>query len=168
MTAWLVTAYHINFLQYSLIGEWQTARRFSDLGFAAEPLDVRILGRRVLLEYEVGDFNQGQLYLERLLESWSQAPVEPTTDYTTPALFIPLVARITGVADRLDVAQTIAQNVISSPTDSFILGESARAGLGLLAVLRGDTAAAEEHYYAIESRRVPIRNFGPQSRAGHR
>ena len=48
-------------------GDWRTAREFSDRGLAIMPLEFRLLGTRILLEYETGDFSQGNMFLERLL-----------------------------------------------------------------------------------------------------
>ena len=79
-------------------------------------MDQRLLSRRVQLEYEVGDFGQGKLFLERFLDSWHQTPTEPTADYATPAMLIPLVARISDVAERFDIVETVAHNIISLPT----------------------------------------------------
>ncbi len=76
---WLISAYQLNSIQYSLVGEWQPAREFIARGLVVDPGDARLLARRVMLEYEVGDFSQGQLYLEQLLDSWSQTPPEPTS-----------------------------------------------------------------------------------------
>jgi len=153
---WLISAYQLNSIQYSLVGEWQPAREFIARGLVVDPGDARLLARRVMLEYEVGDFSQGQLYLEQLLDSWSQTPPEPTSDYATPGLLIPLVVRITGVAERLEIAETIAQTIISSPTASFALDMFAKVGFAMLAVLRGDAAAAKEHYFALDSQRIPM------------
>jgi len=153
---WLITAYQINSSQHFLAGEWQLAREFSDRGLAIGPSDERLLSSRIQCEYELGDFEQGKLFLERLLDAWRQTPTEPTADYATPALVIPVVARITGVPERFDIAETVAQNIMSLPATSPIIEISARVSLALLAVLRGDSAAAKEHYFAIESRRVPM------------
>jgi hypothetical protein len=71
---------------------------------------------------------------------------------------IPLVSRITGVLDRLDIAATVAQAVVSSPFANPLFAMMARTGLGLLAVLRpspeglrDDAAAAAEQYGPLQS-----------------
>lgn len=50
-------------------GNWDAARDFSNRGLAALSEDTRLLYHRAELEYEVGDFGQGEVYLERLLEA---------------------------------------------------------------------------------------------------
>tara|TARA_B100002003_G_scaffold129644_1_gene119836 strand:+ start:7965 stop:9869 length:1905 start_codon:yes stop_codon:yes gene_type:complete len=50
-------------------GDWRKARKFSDRALTEGPLFAHILGPRVLLEYDTGEFNQGEAYLKRLLKS---------------------------------------------------------------------------------------------------
>jgi DNA-binding CsgD family transcriptional regulator len=134
-----------------LQGNWQGAREFSERGLAVGPQEVTLLGERALLEYEVGDFGQGEAYLERFLATIPPAAARPGAQYAFPAVTIPLVSRITGVLDRLDIAATAAQAVVSSPFANPVFAMYARAGLGLLAVLRDDAAAATEQYGPLQS-----------------
>jgi tetratricopeptide (TPR) repeat protein len=134
-----------------LQGGWQGAREFSDRGLAVAPQDVTLLDERVLLEYEVSDFGQGEAYLERLLATIPPAAARPGIEYALPAATIPRIARTTGVLDRLDIAATAARAVISSPFANPLFAMFARAGLGLLAVLRDDAAAAAEQYGTLQS-----------------
>jgi DNA-binding CsgD family transcriptional regulator len=55
------------------------------------------------------------------------------------------------VLDRLDIAATAAQTVVSSPFVNPLYAMHARAGLGLLAVLRDDAVAAAEQYGPLQS-----------------
>ncbi len=80
------------------------------------PREPRILGRRTILEYESGDFNQGEAYLERLLEAMRLTEPGPALVYGHAAIVIPLVARITGARNRFDVAHDAAVTVLSSPS----------------------------------------------------
>jgi tetratricopeptide (TPR) repeat protein len=139
-------------------GDSQGARQFSDRGLAVAPQDVALLDERVLLEYEVGDFGQGEAYLERLLATIPPASARPGSEYAFPAAIIPWIARITGRLDRLDIAATAARTVVSSPFANPFFAMMARAGLGLLAVLRpspeglrDDAAAAAEQYGPLQS-----------------
>ena len=50
-----------------MIGDWRTAREFSDRLLEVAPNWFWTSESRALLEYEVGGFDQGELYLERLL-----------------------------------------------------------------------------------------------------
>jgi tetratricopeptide (TPR) repeat protein len=134
-----------------LQGGWQGARELSDRGLAVAPQDVLLLGGRVLLEYQAGDFGQGEAYLERFLATTLPAAARPGVEYAYPAATIPLVSRITGVLDRLDIASTAARAVTSSPFVIPLYATMARAGLGLLAVLRDDAAAAAEQYRFVQS-----------------
>jgi tetratricopeptide (TPR) repeat protein len=97
----------------------------------------------------VGDFAQGEAYLERLLESVRLIPPAPHLFYGTAAVSIPMVARISGVADRSEIAERAAGAVLGSPYGNPYVAVWARVGLGLLAVQRGDGAAAGEQYIAL-------------------
>jgi tetratricopeptide (TPR) repeat protein len=134
-----------------LQGGWQGAREFSDRSLALAPQDVLLLGERVLLEYDVGDFGQGEAHLEPFLATIPPAAARPGAQYAFPAVTIPWIARITGVLDRLDIAATFAQTVVSSPLVNPFYAMMARSGLGLLAVLRDDAAAAAEQYGPLQS-----------------
>ena len=151
---WLAQAFGTATRLYCHLGEWTRARDFSDRGLAAAPQDNVILSHRVLLDYQVGDFGPGAIYLERVLETIPKVVTgRPGTQYTLPAQIIPWVARITGEFNRLDAAAAAGQTVLSSPFATPLYVNSARAGLGLLAVLRRDVVAAAGQYEALEQRR---------------
>ena len=88
------------------------------------------------MEYEVGDFTCGEGYLERILETISVVSREPSAQHATQGLNILCIARITGILDHLDVASRVARTVVSSPLANPFFAMSARAGLGMQAVLR--------------------------------
>jgi len=85
---WLATALWANESVSRLEGDWLTARDLSNQGLGLAPLEPRNLVSRALLEYEVGDFHQGDIYLERLLE------VMRLTPHIFPAMVIPLAVAI--------------------------------------------------------------------------
>ena len=66
---WLQNALWRNEIIARLEGDWPAARVFSDRGLAVHSTNLMLLETRVLLEYEAGDFGQGEAYLEQLLES---------------------------------------------------------------------------------------------------
>ena len=116
-------------------------------------MDCRCLGSRMQLEFELGEFNQGEDYLERLLEGMRLTPPGPNFEYMIPALGIPLAARISGAARHFEAAIAAADAVLAAPNCSEYLLRGARAGLGLIAVQRGDSAAAADHYASLASTR---------------
>jgi tetratricopeptide (TPR) repeat protein len=132
-------------------GDWQAARDFSDRGLAVSATDPRILSRRTLLEYQVGDFAQGEVYLERLLEVMRLDRPGPTAPYAVSAVVVPTVARVTGDTSRLEVAQAAARTVLKSPSVTQRAAIFSRAGLGLLAVLREDITLGEEQYSVLDA-----------------
>ena len=147
---WLTTSLFFNAIGSRLDGDWPAAREYTDRGLSVAPQDIRLLLTRVRLEYEVGDVGQGEAYMERLREAIRLTPPGPTLEITFSALLIPAIARTTGVADLLDIADGCAQTVLSSPSVTHGLGLLARAVLALTAVQREDIAAAKEQYATLE------------------
>lgn len=141
-------------------GDWRTARDFSDCGLAVAPYNSRLLRSRVMLEYELGDFGQGEAYLERLLEAVRRTPAGPSNENASLAMVIPLVVRITGMDERLNVAESAAQAILSAKSTTLRFAMWARAGLALLAVQRGNVAAAREQYLALKSARGTMMAIG--------
>jgi DNA-binding CsgD family transcriptional regulator len=146
-----------------LQGDWSLSRQYCDRGLTIHSSDARILTDRVLLEYELGEFSQGEVYLKRLLEVRRQSRPSPTTGYALPAIVIPLVARITSSPDNLDLAESASQAALSAMSASPLVITMARAGLALLAVLRGDSVAALEQYTALRSQRGTMVQTGVAS-----
>ena len=110
------------------------------------PLNPLLLFARALLEHETGESAQGEVYLERLLEAMRRAgPIQLIASAMT-SITISTMARITEPPDRLDIAETAAKAVLSDQLVTPVVAMYAQAGLGLLAVQKGDESAAEEHH----------------------
>ena len=73
----------------------------------------------------------------------------PTHEYAWPAVAIPIVSRISGNLDRLEVAREAAETILSYPSALPFLTGFARVGLALIAVQLDDATAAAEQYEAI-------------------
>ena len=146
---WLSSALIRNWVLCSLTGDWPAAREFSNRGLAVAPGDYRNLSSRAVQEYQVGDFDQGRVHLEQFQEVMRRTPPGPSPANAYPALVIPLIARITGLPDKLEVAEAAAQAVLSSPSVTPTAARIAVAGLALLAVVRKDVAAAQQQYDSL-------------------
>jgi ATP/maltotriose-dependent transcriptional regulator MalT len=149
---WLSAAFELHVVVSCMKGDWSTARDFSDRGlrWGAES-GPRPTIFRALLEYQLGDFEQGYVYLEQLLESMRRFPPGPILVYVLAAMTIGVIGRITGVASKFDIAEAAARAIISSPSAAPQFALQARAGLALLAVQRGDVAVARELYNTLEA-----------------
>ena len=101
----------------------------------------------------MGDFEQGSVHLERLLEVMRLTSPSPNVTNMITSRVIPLIARITGLADRLEVAEAAAQTVLSSPSVMPAIAQAVVSGLALLAVVRGDAAAAQQQYDRLQHMR---------------
>ena len=111
---WLVSACWMSETVSARRGNWLAARSYSDQGLLVSPRGVNLLSTRVVLEYEVGQFDEGARFLERLLDAANAAPNLPVFDHAGVAMTIPVIARITGATDRFDVAEKAAETIISS------------------------------------------------------
>jgi hypothetical protein len=129
-------------VRYSLLAGEQTLAAYAYQ-------DNSLLSERILLEYQLGDFHQGEAFLVRHLEG-----VRPDLQNAYPVLTIPWVARVTGESGWLDVAVALAQSILSSHSSNPLAVLCSRAGLGMVAVLRGNTAAATDQYEALEAQRA--------------
>ena len=66
---YLATAFFASVWASILEGDWAAARNYSDQGLAGSPMDTRCLAVRLQLEFELGQFDQREAYLERILDA---------------------------------------------------------------------------------------------------
>jgi DNA-binding CsgD family transcriptional regulator len=104
-----------------------------------------------VLEYQVGNFSQGEHYLQRLGEATLLAHSGFNPEDAILAMEIPLVARITGELQMEDTCKRVAQDALSSPSTVPLIALLARIGLALLAVCRDDAGEARQQYAALEN-----------------
>ena len=109
------------------------------------------------MEHETGASSRGEVYLERLLEAMRGSGPDQLITSARTSIVIPSIARITGVPDRLEIAEAAAQAVLSERSVSPLWAQWAWAGMTLLAVQRGDQSAAGDQYaYFLEHRGTMI------------
>ena len=148
---WLTQAIWRNDTLYNLAGDWRTAREFNDRGLAISAQSLNLLCSRVLLEYEVGEFGQGEAYLNRLIKAMEF--VSPgSNDYGFPAAVLLLADRITGDARWTELAEEAANRAVAAATPPLGM-IPARAALGLVATVRGDADSAGEQYLIVQEYR---------------
>jgi DNA-binding CsgD family transcriptional regulator len=143
---WLATAQWILESAATYKGDWQIIRNFNEPGLLVSPSDNRLLGTRMLMEFEIGNETEGHELRERLLATLRQVTPGPKYEQSSAALMIPLVARITGGVHDLSLAESLAAAVLSSEFATPLVSRYARLGLGMVAVIRGDGEAAKEQY----------------------
>ena len=146
---WLSSAYFMSAQTSIYEGDWDAARRFSDQSLTNLSMDSRSLAARMQLELELGQFDQAEAYLERLIEAMRLTSPGPTIEYMVPALGIPLAANLMGDAAGFEVAEAAAERVINAPKVPRFVMFGARAGLGFLAVQRGDSNASANQYASL-------------------
>jgi tetratricopeptide (TPR) repeat protein len=138
-----------------LTGDYRSAREFSDRGLALMPEDPRLLGTRTLLEYEVGDLEQGDAYYQRLLDVMQRTASGASFEYAFLASVTGFAAHYTGLVERFnfEVAKRAAVTVLSWPVTTPLVAIRAQTGLALMAVEERDVASATERYEFHKSRR---------------
>ncbi len=127
-----------------LEGNWTAGREYCNHILKGAPTHRQILCARILLEYETGEFDQGTLYLERLLEEMRRGLIRFGLGKAPMTLIA--VARITDMVDHLDMAKTTAEALLSEASTTPIVAMYAKAGLALLAAHTDNQAEAAEHY----------------------
>jgi tetratricopeptide (TPR) repeat protein len=153
----LVIALRTQMTLSRLEGDWPAARESGQRGLAVSPNDATLLSQLALLEYQLGNFGQGEAYLDQWLElAGLTSPGHPSASFALPAVVIPVVARIAGTAGRTGMAQETAKAVLTAPSVDLFTAVIARAGLALLAAQRSDGEAAREQYTTLEPQRGTI------------
>ena len=97
-----------------LEGDWEAGREYSDQGLEVSPLNPILLSPLVLLEHQTGESGQGEIYLERLLETMRLAGPDQSQASVRASMAIAAIARITGVSYRLEIAEAAAEAVLSN------------------------------------------------------
>ena len=77
------------------------------------PLDPQLIGLRILLEHETGESAQGEVYLERLLQTMRREPHQTLASAKT-SFAIAAITRITGVPDRWEITEAATETVLST------------------------------------------------------
>ena len=147
---WLVLAYASNQRYLIAEGDWASARRINDKGLKLAPADPFLLANRARLEHETGNPDDANEYQSRFTEGLKNDAGRPrgTRDlqYASVALILPLICRITGDTDSLELAESCARKILAYPTYSPEWRYRAAACLGLIAVVRDDSDIAEKRY----------------------
>lgn len=152
----VVGAIFINEAVSHLGGNWEIARGFSDRGLELDDQDVRLVANRTKLENEQGNFVEGNVYLDRLIETMQISPSGSTLENSITPLVIGLAARITGGIRHLEIAEVAANKALSVASPIIFFSQLVRMGLALIAVGRGDVKAAKEQYEALMTMQVAI------------
>jgi DNA-binding CsgD family transcriptional regulator/DNA polymerase III delta prime subunit len=147
---WLAWALWCGVNLYHFLGDWGQARQLVSRHLAIEPNSAPFLKNLVWLEYELGEFEQAEVYLKRLQEIMRQTPPRPCAEYGDPSLVSHFASMITGSSDYLEIAGQASRVVLSSPLANPFWIEIVRIGLALKAVDTKDYALAQEQYLALK------------------
>ncbi|MBN1400524.1 MAG: protein kinase [Anaerolineae bacterium] len=133
-----------------LAGDSERAREVLDRWLELDPSSTGALSSYVLLEYAVGGSENGRVYLDRLVECIRSGGATGGGDATPwHAYVIVLAYLLSGDARHLDYAETVALQAVSSQETTGAARIHGHLALGLLAIDRADSSAAQTHYEAL-------------------
>ena len=98
----------------------------------------------------MGDFHQGEAFVERLLDIMRSTPPGSNLEHAAPAFAISIAGRISGVADRFDIAEESAAEILSSPFLTPLIEWLANVALALIAIEGADATAARDPYAVLK------------------
>ena len=126
-------------------GDWASGRDNSDLGLAISPRNQQIIGLRTLLEYQTGETDQGEIYLDILIELLR---LNSDRNFSTgrTSMAIAEIARITGVPSHMATAKVAVEKALLAPNITPALALYAKAALAMIAVQEDDKSVAAKHY----------------------
>ena len=134
-------------------GDWEDQRDRSDLALELDSHEGRHLSLRALLEYELGNIDDGDAYTERLVGAIEGREHVDHSEYAAAAMIMPLMGYKLGVAYHMESARAAADVFVSSSTCLPVFEDLARGGLGLIAIIDGDGESAARQYDFLSSRR---------------
>ena len=147
---WLEGACWKTGMTLRLTGEWDTARSFGQRALEIGARQSNSLNELAMLEHELGNSRHGDSYLDLLTEIASEGIVGSRlmdlSAYARVASTVPIVARITGVADGLKSAINAAAHVLEHPQATAVQIGQSHTGLAMIAVLSGDAESAAKQY----------------------
>ena len=110
-----------------------------------------MLGDWIVMEYHVGESQDGKAYLENLISHMNSNVPGSTMAYSYPALFAGFVAHITDDRNLAGTAKRAAEIILESPFSNPNVVLRARTGLALVAVHSGDSVSASELHPQIDA-----------------
>jgi tetratricopeptide (TPR) repeat protein len=146
---WLASVLRCGVNLYRFLGDWDRARELASRNLTLEFNFVPLLKELVSLEYELGEFEQGETYLKQMQEVMRRTPPHPGPVYADTSLVSHFAGRISGSTNYLEIAGQAAQVVLSSALAHPFWIEIVRTGLALKAIDTKDYALAQEQYIAL-------------------
>jgi DNA-binding CsgD family transcriptional regulator len=147
---WLTGAFNVNAILCLLKGDWDGVRDCTHRGLSLTLDDTSLLNARGKMEYQIGNFGEGKISLDRLVNATRMIGAKLSMAPARTAVLIPLAAYITGETNWLDLVELLASAVLTSPSPRHVTEET-RAGLALMAVVRADITASGEMYSLLKS-----------------
>lgn len=134
---------------YRFLGDWDRARELAERHLTLQQNSVPLFKELASLEYDLGEFQQGEEHLKQMQEIMRGTAPNPGPAYADTSLVSHFASRMTNSTDHLDVAGKAAHVILSSPLANPFWIEIVRTGLALKAVETQDHALAQEQYLSL-------------------
>ena len=145
-------------------GGWQAIRDSYDQQRAVAPTVrfIMLSAIQMLGEYQTGNVDQADAYLQELLQS-SSSPSRVTMLLRAGLLSLAIASRITGNESLHSAVTSAADSVLSTTNATPYTVSSAREALVNIAIQQGDTEQIEDLYVALQPLRGTMSAFGLES-----
>ena len=147
-----------------LLGNWDTAREYTDKGIFYAPHDPRSLFIRSQVEYETGNAVEGDEVLDRSIEIAASAPTGQSFEYAISSAAAAIASFISRDESGLIYAEETARVVLSTDIAMPFNKMFANMALATVAIVKGDTAGSAAMYEDL----LPLRNWHPFIVSGDR
>ena len=136
-------AHHVLAMAGRALGQWSAVREQVD----ASPESIFIQCHRTQVDYELGEFEDGQAHREQMLDlARARAERQELRDHYPPTT-IAVTGRIAGSTEHFEDAERWARELLDTPPEK----RPSYLALGLLAVQRGDVESAAKSYEEIRN-----------------
>lgn len=156
------SVYSSKHLLASKTGDWHKARlcfdegiRFLEQWGGSSPDRFWLVGRAALTEYEVGNFDVGEGYMDLLLSSRHDPDAPNFVNNIILNTLVPGVLRIAESEEWLDLAAELAESRLSKVPWKW----RPASFMGLIAAFKNDGTAAGKWYEKLFSRKLEIGGF---------
>lgn len=130
-------------------GAWEQGLVWARRGLEVSPFEPRLLYIAGVLETQRGELSAARECAQRLVGRFAVVPGGAVIERVFAGLLIPVLAHVSAETDLLQHGEDAARAGIAGFASVGSLGELARDGLCLVAVIRGDQRLAAEEYQAL-------------------
>jgi DNA-binding CsgD family transcriptional regulator len=127
-----------------LQGDWVSTRSYSEQAIETSARSPIALLSRLLTEYEFGDFDEWDAYIQEAVNNLRQTSEGRNHEYALGAVQLAFIDYLTGKQDWSEIITDAADYVLESGPKDGYHGYCVKTALALVAINQGDAVAARE------------------------